>query len=254
MTAFSFGEIVAKRLGRTMQPVRRNSFDVDDKRARVFRPIGDGDQKSALSWIDSAVSAIREWDNHVKEAGKRHRLGAGAIWLYEMLLRQFTDWKTGRCDPCLDTLQSRTGWARATVVSALARLKAVGFLGWQRRTEKTGNPPGEGPQVRQISNAYYFGTATWPEGALRGLKDRLQRAGAKVRRMVAGATSIIDAAVNRAMERSGMAAWQRATGSADAEMVEQLARLGAQFDAKAASSQSSLNPPSSIKYKRSESG
>src|SRR4051812_2726897 len=38
----------------------------------------------------------------------------------------------------------------------MARLKLHGFLDWIRRTEPTGNK-GEGPQVRQITNAYVFG-------------------------------------------------------------------------------------------------
>lgn len=254
MTALSFGEITAKRFMRTMQPVRRNSYDVDDKRAKVFRPIADGTVAGALSFIDKALSAIREWDNHVKEAGKRHRLGAGAIRLYEVLLRRCTDFKTGRCEPCLDTLQRLMGLARATIVSYLARLKEEGFLGWQRRTKKTGNAPGEGPQVRQISNAYYFGTERWPVGALRGLKDRLQRATARMRKVANGVSSIVQAAADRAIERIGLAAYTRATGTADPEMVEQLARFAERFDAESASSQSSLNPPPRIKYKRSESG
>lgn len=250
----SIGDVLARRYARTNQPVRRGSFDVDDKRAKVFRRIGEGTPASALSWVDKAVSAMREWDNHVKAAGKRHRLGAGPIHLYELMLTRFTDFATGRCEPSLDTLQKATSWARATLVGYLADLREAGYLGWQRRTEKTGNAPGEGPQVRQISNAYYFTTDRWPKGALRGLNDRLRRAATRARKLTDGVSSIVQAAAERAMERSGLAAWTRVTGSADPELAEQLARLAAKFDGEAASSQSGLNPPSSIRLKRSETG
>ena len=69
MTARSTREIVkrtaAKLAGKTRGPdphVRRDSYDVADPRARVFRPIADGSVAGALGWVEDLLKVAREFD------------------------------------------------------------------------------------------------------------------------------------------------------------------------------------------------
>lgn len=142
---------------RTEQPVRRHSYDVGDRRAQVFRPIGDGTKEGAGRWRMRYLQTAEEYDRQMKKKGERHPLGANALRVLKALLwLPGLDFKTGRLEPAIATIQQLTGYARKTVVDALRRLKEHGFLNWVRRTEATGNEPGEGPRVKQATNAYFF--------------------------------------------------------------------------------------------------
>lgn len=163
MTVRAFGTIADRLVAnkkpgrRTEQPVRRNSFDVTDRRAQVFRPIGDGTKAGAGRWRNRYLQVAEEYDRQMKKKGERHPIGANALRVLKTLLwLPGLDFKTGRLEPAIATIQEMTGFARKTVVDALNRLKEHGFLNWIRRTEKTGNMPGEGPQVKQATNAYFF--------------------------------------------------------------------------------------------------
>jgi hypothetical protein len=148
----------AKFAGRERGPdrkVRRDSYDVDDTRAQVFRPIGDGTKAGAMRWIDALIRTAKEFDTVHKKPGKHGPLTPYGIRVLEELLR-LPNFKTGRLDPALDHLQKVTRFARPTIVRALARLKLHGFLDWVRRSRKTGNEKGAGPQRAQTSNAYFF--------------------------------------------------------------------------------------------------
>lgn len=107
----------AKFAGRDRGPdrkVRRDSYDVDDSRAQVFRPIGDGTTAGALRWIDTLVKTAKEFDL-VHKPGTRGQLTPYGIRVLEELLR-LPNFKTGRLDPALDHLQKVTGYERATIV------------------------------------------------------------------------------------------------------------------------------------------
>lgn len=149
---------LAQRLaGRTFEPVRRQSYDVHDRRAQVFRPIADGTLAGALRWSDKLVQTAQEYDDSHKAFGSRMGpLGDSAIRIFDVLLRRCCDFATGRCEPSIETLMRYTRYARATVVDALARLRHHGFLSWVRRTRYREDTGEDGPQVAQMSNAYYF--------------------------------------------------------------------------------------------------
>jgi hypothetical protein len=124
--------------------VRRDSYDIEDPRAQVFRPIGDGTIAGAMGWIDALLQTAREFDRAHKKPGQRGGLGGPyAIIVLEALLGRrgviAIDFKTGRLDPALATLEKITGFARATIVRHLAKLREHGFLDWVRRSRKTGN-------------------------------------------------------------------------------------------------------------------
>ena len=77
----------------------------------------------------------------------------------------------------LDALMRQTRLSPATAVRCLKQFNAHGFIDWIRRTERTGNAPGEGPQVRQVSNAYFFDMTRLPERCFKWLKEKLGRKG-----------------------------------------------------------------------------
>lgn len=239
MTAHSFSAAAAKGLRniqpgrRTEQPVRRNSYDIDDRRAQVFRPIGDGTLKGALRWRDKFLQVVKEYDREMKEKGKRHPIGANAIRVLEALLWHCgVDFRTGRLDPAIATIQEKTGFARKTVVDALARLKEHGFLNWVRRTERTGNEPGQGPRVKQATNAYYFDMkrlANRATAAFRRLRQLLGQPFVNIEDHPAPAES----KPLRPSDRPN-----------NPELEASLARLESALYLKDASSESGQNPPS----------
>lgn len=159
--------------------VRRGSVDVDDRRARVSRPIGDGSKTGALSWIDCLLKTVTEWDNHERRKGGGRPLGLYGVRVLEVLLGRHgkvaVDFKSGDIFPEIETIARAAGASKTTVVRALARLKALKILNWIRRTEKTGNDGLFGPQRRQISNAYWFTPEAMPARVLRRLRDLLAR-------------------------------------------------------------------------------
>ncbi|EPR09858.1 hypothetical protein M527_06940 [Sphingobium indicum IP26] len=180
MTARTFGAIAGRLVAnkkpgrRTEQPVRRNSYDVDDRRAQVFRPIGDGTKVGAMRWRDRYLQVAEEYDRQMKKPGARHPIGANALRVLKTLLwLPGLDFKSGRLEPAIATIQEMTGFARKTVVDALRRLKEHGFLNWVRRTEKTGNE--DGPRVKQATNAYFFDLARLHKRALMRLQQLLRR-------------------------------------------------------------------------------
>lgn len=157
---------------RTCQPVRRDSFDINDNRAQVFRPIEHG-----IQFVDAYVETLEEWDNLIKRKGERHQLGGNCRKVLVTIMRRCLDFKEGTCEPSLDKLAEMTKLAKPTVVRALRILWQHGFIDWIRRSERTGNRPGEGPQVRQITNAYFFDAKRLPERCYKRLQEKLRRIG-----------------------------------------------------------------------------
>jgi hypothetical protein len=133
---------------RTLQPVRRSSVNVGTVEHRIWHPF-DPDRKGPI------MKAAEQFDRQRKMPGmKNGALGHIGLDVLRELLN-LIDYKSGRLEPALDYLQRKLRRTRSAIVRALARLRMHGFLDWVRRTESTGNE-GAGPQVRQVSNAYWF--------------------------------------------------------------------------------------------------
>ena len=181
MTARAFGEIPfdfagGKATKTTDQPVWRGSFDVDDPRAKVARPFGDGTTDGAKTHIRTLVRVAKEWAEHSKAPGKPHRLSRNAIKLLEVMLWKCSDWTTGKCEVTLEMIMEATQFARPTVVRLLALLRSLGFLDWARRTIRIENAGASGPQVRQTANAYFFEVSRLPVEAYRRFKQLMRGA------------------------------------------------------------------------------
>lgn len=159
--------------------VRRGSYDVDDRRAQVFRPIGDGTTAGALSWIDCLLKTVSEWDDMERARGGARPLGLHGMRVLETLLgRRGTialDFRTGRLEPAIDTIARVARVGRTTVIRALARLRELKILSWVRRSQSTGNDGHYGPQREQVSNAYYFTPEALPARVMQRLRDLVAR-------------------------------------------------------------------------------
>lgn len=152
----------------------RRSFDVNAPQAQVSTTHWPDSPKNenALRFFDALKDAAWRYSAHVREHGKQLPISANALTVLKGLLR-YMDGKTGRCDPCLDSLAKQTGLSRRTVVRAVQLLRKFGLIDWVRRTELTGKGRGEGPQRRQISNAYFIDLAKLPIEILRTLRQKL---------------------------------------------------------------------------------
>lgn len=96
------------------------------------------------------------------------------------------DGKTARCDPSLDTISEKCGLSRRTVVRQLEALRSLRIIDWVRRTVKTGNRKGEGPQRHQTSNAYFINLTALPVEMIRTLRQRLGDKLREVARVMTG--------------------------------------------------------------------
>lgn len=130
-----------------------------------------------MQWIDALLRTAREFDLEERVRGTHGRINQYGYRVLEVLLGRGggvpIDFRTGTLEPAIATVMAKTGFARQTVVAALARLKKHGFLDWVRRTERTGAGPGEGPKVKQATNAYFFDLTGLPKAVLQRFRDLL---------------------------------------------------------------------------------
>lgn len=239
---------------KTYQPVRRDSYDVDDPAiAHAFRPIEGG-----IKFVSAYLEVFDEWAEFKKQKGAQHDLNRNCRKVLEKLLLKCFDFKTGICEPCLDTLQKHTNFARATVVRCLKKLSEHRFIDWYRRTMPTDNAPGEGPQVRQVSNAYFLDLGRLNTRIKMALRQKLRKKQVKAtvpdepRRPIFAGRKARTAQSRR--ER-----WEdRAYRLANADTLEEKAAINHPGDPElqqawlamareGASSETSLNPSLSIK-------
>lgn len=138
-------------------PVRAQSWRRNNN-AGWWRPF---DRKE----VSRLKRTAKEYERRTKQKGKINgALGQTGIQVLEALL-EVIEFKTGRLEPSIAYIANRIKRCSKTVVEALKRLRAHGFLDWRRRYEETdaGNAFGV-PQKRQISNAYRI---LIPEGLIK---------------------------------------------------------------------------------------
>lgn len=148
------------------QPVRRNSYFPDDRRAlAMWKPL---DKKEAT--VAERLTAAERYNRDMRKAGERRGpLGEIALEVYRLM--HFEIDKKGRLDPAIDYIAKKIRRSRKAVVDALSRLRDHGFLDWVRRAEKVEEAEGQkGPQVKQISNAYVLKLPKLAMDFIRGRK------------------------------------------------------------------------------------
>lgn len=104
----------------------------------------------------------RRFDRQTHTKGKHGgMIGRTALAVLYALLFDFLDFKTGELDPSYQTIADKAGVCRRTVATALARLRDLGVLHWQRRSRPESEKGGGYRQV-QITNAYaVLSPANW---------------------------------------------------------------------------------------------
>jgi hypothetical protein len=86
--------------------------------------------------------------------------------VYYALALDFQNFLTGRLDPSYDTIAEKAGCCRRAVADALALLRDLGMIAWQRRCEETQDAEGRF-RLRQRTNAY----AVLPSSQWIGYRD-----------------------------------------------------------------------------------
>lgn len=153
MSARSLGEVLGGRERakhrRTFQPVRRNSYNVGERERLIWKPLDRGERRARLA-------AARAFDREERKKGQPWGpLGPIGLELLDALY-DLVDYRSGRLDPSINFLCAKIRRSKKAVIDAMRRLKENGFVDWIRRTEPIDNP-GAGPQIKQASNAYWFG-------------------------------------------------------------------------------------------------
>ena len=111
--------------------------------------------------------AARKWDRETRQPGRHGGIiGRTALTVFYVLAFDFQNFRTGRLDPSLDMIAAKAGCCRRAVVDALAHLRDLGLLHWQRRCEETRDAEGRF-RLRQRTNAY----GLLPPSQWRGYRD-----------------------------------------------------------------------------------
>lgn len=152
----------------------RRSYDVDDARAQVSTVYWEptARNENMFRFRDVYRDTVVAYADHIRKPGKTLPISMNALQVLKALF-SVMDGKTGRCDPCLDTIASRSKLSRRTVVRQLDTLRREKIIDWVRRTVRTGNGPSEGPQRKQTSNSYFIDLANLPIEILRTLRQKL---------------------------------------------------------------------------------
>ena len=156
---------VRARLGRgdsprTGEPVWRNSYSRGQMEDRLWRPIHDGTKRGGARWTRALLKRARELEfaSRLKRREKLPGSENGVIGHVGLEVLEYmfgiVDYETGRLEPAIATIADAIGRSYSATHRALVRLRECGFLRWMRRSEPIENPEPDGPQVRQISNAY----------------------------------------------------------------------------------------------------
>ena len=106
----------------------------------------------------------RRWDRDTHRPGRHGgTIGRTALAVLYTLSFDFLNCRTGRLDPSLDAIAAKAGCCRRSVVDALAKLRDLGLLAWQRRCEEGRDEAGR-LRLRQRTNAYGLLPATQWKG------------------------------------------------------------------------------------------
>jgi hypothetical protein len=109
----------------------------------------------------------RRWDRETRRPGRHGGIiGRTALAALYTLLFDFLNHRSGRLDPSLEAIAAKAGCCRRAVVDALAWLRDLGLLNWQRRCEETRDAEGRF-RLRQKTNAY----GLLPPSQWRGYRD-----------------------------------------------------------------------------------
>ena len=124
-------------------------------------PVWHDSARAEVRFVPASRKAIariwhkaRRWDRETRQPGRHGGIvGRTALATLYALAFDFLNYRTGRLDPSLDQIAAKAGCCRRAVVNALARLRELGLLAWQRRCEEDRDTQGRF-RLRQRTNAY----------------------------------------------------------------------------------------------------
>lgn len=142
---------LARGARRTLQKVRRDSRPVGSCESGLWQP-------TDARVMRVALKSAERFDLAHKNKGRRNGpLGYTGLLVYRAMWR-FIRFRDGCLCPSYERLMRATRLSKGAVAGALKRLRAHGFLTWQRRLEYTGEAGVRGREVRQATNAYALAT------------------------------------------------------------------------------------------------
>ncbi|WP_242913495.1 hypothetical protein [Brevundimonas pishanensis] len=136
---------------RTYQRVRRESRWAGQERW----------QSISVQHGKDMVLALQVYREKLRQPGQRWgsagTISAGAVDLYRLMVNMAVRGR-GRLEPSVAWLAEKLNVPAKVIHSWKNQLHDHGFLNWQRRYVEAGLKGIRGPQVKQISNAYYLKT------------------------------------------------------------------------------------------------
>jgi Helix-turn-helix domain len=123
-------------------------------------PVWEGSTTGEIQWPKVVKQAVIDWYHKARDWNARKEtirryggtLGSSAIRVYECLIFDFQNWRTGQLDPSYIGIAKKVGLCRSTVAKALALLRRLGLIHWVRRSAhhwRNGKF-----ELKQITNAY----------------------------------------------------------------------------------------------------
>lgn len=77
---------------------------------------------------------VAAWDRRTRRKGCQGGvIGKAGVAVIRAMLFDFINYRTGQLDPSYEGLALKTGYSRATIATALRKLRAAGVLAWVRR-------------------------------------------------------------------------------------------------------------------------
>lgn len=120
---------------RILDAAWRRSHDVADPRAQVSAVYWEVSERSedAFRFFDAIRKAIWQYSDNVRKPGKPLPISANAMRVFDALIWHM-DFRTGRCDPSLDTIEKTCKLSRRTVVRQLEILRREKLIDWARHS------------------------------------------------------------------------------------------------------------------------
>jgi hypothetical protein len=134
----------------------------DSPKSYAAWPVWSGSTTAEIKWPKVVKTAVIDWYhkaqnwNAAKQAAGRYggTLGSSCMRVLECLSFKFQNYNTGQLDPSYEGIAAKTGLGRSAVAVALARLKQLGIIYWQQRSDHHWHNGRF--ELKQITNAYFL--------------------------------------------------------------------------------------------------
>jgi AraC-like DNA-binding protein len=143
--------------------MRTNPYLPDDEICHAPYPVWSNSTDKPVKWKKISRKDAKQWpwfaaelDRLTKKGNRCHGgvIGPTALKVLQVMINEFLNFSTGRCDPSIKGIANRANLSPSAVHEALKRLAGLGILTWLRRCRDYWQ---DGRYVReQLTNAYNF--------------------------------------------------------------------------------------------------